>query len=148
MSVSGVANGATYDYNGNVDVPVVSIDFDNLVISAPANGVVTLKQGYVFQAGNVLSSDTTALNYNNYILSNITANKTLTLPAGNAGDSIKITNMSSLNASGAYVQPTFTWSIATNGSEKIMRASSLTLDASTESFELLYTDATNGWVIN
>jgi len=148
LSVSGVANGATYDYNGNVDVPVVSIDFDNLVISAPANGVVTLKQGYVFQAGNVLSSDTTALNYNNYILSNITANKTLTLPAGNAGDSIKITNMSSLNASGAYVQPTFTWSIATNGSEKIMRASSLTLDASTESFELLYTDATNGWVIN
>ena len=56
--------------------------------------------------------------------------------------------MSSLDASGAYVQPSYIWSIATNGSEKIMRATSLTLDASTESFELLYTDATNGWVIN
>ena len=87
-------------------------------------------------------------NYNHYILSNITADKTLTLPAGTVGDSVKITNMSSLDASGAYVQPTFTWSIATNGSDKIMRATNLTLDASTESFELLYTDAANGWVIN
>ena len=146
LSVLGSANGATYDYGGNTDVPVVSIDFDNLVISAPANGVVTLKQGHTF--GGALTVDTTAVDYNHYILSNITADKTLTLPAGTVGDSIKITNMSSLDASGAYVQPTFTWSIATNGSEKIMRASSLTLDASTESFELLYTDAANGWVIN
>jgi len=146
LSLLGSANGATYDFGGNTDVPVVSIDFDNLVISAPANGVVTLKQGHTF--GGALTADTTAVNYNHYILSNITADKTLTLPAGTVGDSIKITNMSSLDASGVYVQPTFTWSIATNGSEKIMRASSLTLDASTESFELLYTDATNGWVIN
>ena len=56
--------------------------------------------------------------------------------------------MSSLDASGVYSQPSYTWSIATNGSDKIMRATSLTLDASTESFELLYTDAANGWVIN
>ena len=146
LSVLGSANGATYDYGANTDVPVVSIDFDNLVISAPANGVVTLKQGHTF--GGALTVDTTAADYNHYILSNITADRTLTLPAGTVGDSIKLTNMSSLDASGAYVQPTFTWSIATNGSEKIMRASSLTLDASTESFELLYTDAANGWVIN
>jgi hypothetical protein len=146
LSLLGSANGATYDYGANTDVPVVSIDFDNLVISAPANGVVTLKQGHTF--GGALTVDTIAVDYNHYILSNITADKTLTLPAGTVGDSIKITNMSSLDASGAYVQPTFIWSIATNGSEKIMRASSLTLDASTESFELLYTDATNGWVIN
>ena len=146
LSVLGSANGATYDYGANTDVPVVSIDFDNFNISAPANGVVTLKQGHTF--GGALTVDTTAADYNHYILSNITADRTLTLPAGTVGDSIKLTNMSSLDASGAYVQPTFTWSIATNGSEKIMRASSLTLDASTESFELLYTDATNGWVIN
>ncbi len=146
LTVSGLANGATYDYGGNTDVPVVSIDFDNLVISAPANGVVTLKQGHTF--GGALVDNTVATNYNHYILSNITADKTLTLPAGTVGDSVKITNMSSLDASGTYVQPTFTWSIATNGSDKIMRATSLTLDASTESFELLYTDAANGWVIN
>jgi len=146
LDILGTANGATYDYNGNTDVPVVSIDFDNLIISAPANGIVTLKQGHTF--GGALTADTTAVNYNNYILSNITADKTLTLPVGTVGDSIKITNMSSLDASGVYVQPTYIWSIATNGSEKIMRAASLTLDASTESFELIYTDAANGWVIN
>jgi len=146
LSVLGSANGATYDYGANTDVPVVSIDFDNLVISAPANGVVTLKQGHTF--GGALTVDTTAIDYNHYILSNITANRILTLPAGTAGDSIKITNMSSLNTTGDYVEPVYTWSIATNGSDKIMRASTLTLDASTESFELLYTDAANGWVIN
>ena len=146
LDVLGSANGATYDFGGNTDVPVVSIDFDNFIISAPANGIVTLKQGYTY--GGALTTDTTAVNYNHYILSNITADKTLTLPAGTVGNSIKITNMSSLDASGVYVQPTYTWSIATNGSEKIMRAANLTLDASTESFELIYTDAANGWVIN
>jgi hypothetical protein len=146
LTVSGLANGATYDYGGNTDVPVVSIDFDNFIISAPANGVVTLKQGHTY--GGALTDNTIATNYYHYILSNITADKTLTLPAGAAGNSIKITNMSSLDASGVYSQPSYTWSVATNGSDKIMRATSLTLDASTESFELLYTDAANGWVIN
>ncbi len=146
LTVSGLANGATYDYGGNTDVPVVSIDFNNFIISAPANGVVTLKQGYTF--GGVLTANTFATNYNHYVLSNITSDRTLTLPAGTTGDSIKITNMSSLDANGAYSQPTYTWSIATNGSDKIMRATSLALDASTESFELLYTDSANGWVIN
>lgn len=146
LTVSGLANGATYDYGGNTDVPVVSIDFNNFIISAPANGVVILKQGYTF--GGVLTANTFATNYNHYVLSNITSDRTLTLPAGTTGDSIKITNMSSLDANGAYSQPTYTWSIATNGSDKIMRATSLTLDASTESFELLYTDSANGWVIN
>ena len=146
LTVSGLANGATYDYGGNTDVPVVSIDFNNLVISAPANGVVTLKQGHAY--GGALTDNTIATNYYHYVLSNITADKTLTLPAGTSGDSIKITNMSSLDANGAYSQPAYTWSIATNGSDKIMRATSLTLDASTESFELLYTDSANGWVIN
>jgi hypothetical protein len=146
LSVLGSANGATYDYGGNTDVPVVSIDFDNFIISAPANGVVTLKQGYTF--GGTITSNATAVNFNYYILSNISSAQTLTLPAGVAGNSIKISNLSSLNASGEYEQPTASWTIATNGSDKIMRSSSLVLDASTESFELFYTDATNGWVIN
>ena len=146
LSISGNANGATYDYGGNTDVPVVSIDFNNLIISAPSNGVVTLKQGYTF--GGVTTADFIAVDYNYYILSNITANKTLTLPAGTAGNSIKITNLSSLNAAGEYVEPGYTWTIATNGTEKIMRSSTLVLDASTQSFELFYSDATNGWIIN
>ena len=150
LSVLGSANGATYDFGGNTDVPVVSIDFDNLVISAPANGVVTLKQGHTF--GGALTIDTVAVNYNHYILSNITADKNLTLPAGTVGDSIKITNMSQLDTNGLPInyeeESAFVWKIIPNGTEKIMRASELVLDASTQSFELLYTDAANGWVIN
>jgi hypothetical protein len=146
LNVLGSANGATYDYGGNTDVPVVSIDFDNFIISAPANGVVTLKQGYTF--GGALTADTTAANFNYYVLSNITANKTLTLPAGVAGNSIKISNLSNLDSSGGYSASSYTWTVSPNGSEKIMRASSLALDASTQNFELYYTDATNGWVIN
>ena len=146
LNVLGSANGATYDFGGNTDVPVVSIDFDNLIISAPASGVVTLKQGYTF--GGALTVDTTAANFNYYVLSGITANKTLTLPAGVAGNSIKISNLSNLDSSGGYSASSYTWTVSPNGSEKIMKASQLTLDASTQNFELYYTDATNGWVIN
>ena len=83
-----------------------------------------------------------------YILSNITADKTVTLPAGVAGNSIRFTNMSSLDASGGYSASSYTWTINPNGSEKIMRSSTLVLDESTASFELYYSDTTNGWIIN
>ena len=146
LSVSGTANGATYDYGGNTDVPVVSIDFDNLQITAPANGVVTLKQGYAF--GGAQTGDFTAADFNHYILDAITADKTVTLPAGTAGDSIRFTNMSSLNASGVYSASSYSWTLNPNGSEKIMRSSTLALDESTASFELYYSDAANGWIVN
>ena len=146
LTVSGQANGATYDYGGNTDVPVVSIDFDNLQITAPANGVVTLKQGYAF--GGAQTGDFTAADFNHYILDAITADKTVTLPAGTAGDSIRFTNMSSLNASGVYSASSYSWTLNPNGSEKIMRSSTLVLDESTASFELFYSDAANGWIVN
>ena len=146
LTVSGTANGATYDYGGNTDVPVVSIDFDNLQITAPANGVVTLKQGYAF--GGAQTGDFTAADFNHYILDAITADKTVTLPAGTAGDSIRFTNMSSLNASGVYSASSYSWTLNPNGSEKIMRSSTLVLDESTASFELFYSDAANGWIVN
>jgi len=146
LSILATANGATYDYAGNVDVAVNSIDFDNLQITAPANGQVVIKQGYSY--GGALTSSATADIWKLYILSNISADSTLTLPAGSAGDSIKIVNMSAFDNNGNYVAPSFTWTINPNGSEKIMRASNLVLDESTSSFELYYADAANGWVIN
>ena len=146
LTVSGTANGATYDYGGNTDVPVVSIDFDNLQITAPASGVVTLKQGYAF--GGAQTANFTAADFNHYILDNISADKTVTLPAGIAGDSIRFTNMSSLNASGVYSASSYSWTLNPNGSEKIMRSSTLVLDESTASFELYYSDAANGWIVN
>ena len=146
LTVSGSANGATYDYGGNTDVPVVSIDFDNFTISAPANGVVTLKQGYVF--GGAQTANFTATDFTHYILDNISADKTVTLPAGVAGNSIRFTNMSSINANGVYAASSYTWTLNPNGSEKIMRSSTLVLDESTASFELYYSDSTNGWIVN
>ena len=56
--------------------------------------------------------------------------------------------MSSLNASGIYSASSYSWTINPNGSEKIMRSSTLVLDESTASFELFYSDAANGWIVN
>jgi len=147
LSILASANGANYDFGGNSDVQVASIDFNNLIVAAAGvNGAVVLKQGYEY--GGALTADATAVAWKYYILSNITADKTLTLPAGAAGDSIKFTNLSAFDANGNYAQSAYAWTINPNGSEKIMRTTSLVLDEQTSSFELFYTDATNGWVIN
>ena len=148
LSILATANGATYDYapSSLTDVAVNSINFANLQETAPANGQVVLKQGYAY--GGALTADTTVAAWKYYILSNITADKTVTLPAGAAGDSIKFTNLSAFDANGNYSQSAYIWTINPNGSEKIMRASSLALDEQTSSFELFYSDAANGWVIN
>jgi len=147
LTVLASANGANYDFGGNSDVPVASIDFNNLIVTAAgANGAVVLKQGYEY--GGALTADATAVAWKYYVLSNITADKTLTLPAGVAGDSIKFTNLSAFDANGTYTQSAYAWTINPNGSEKIMRTTSLVLDEQTSSFELFYTDAANGWVIN
>ena len=147
LNISGAANGATYDFGGNTDVPVVSINFDNLQITAPANGVVTLKQGYAYGGTLGDSGSHVALNWYYYVLDNITANKSLTLPAGIEGSSIKFTNLNGYDASGNYSAPSFDWTINPAGSDKIMRATSLAV-SDQANFELFYSDATNGWLIN
>lgn len=147
LNVLASANGANYDFGGNNNVPATSIDFNNLIVSAAGlNGAVVLKQGYEY--GGALTDNSTAVAWKYYILSNIAADKVLTLPAGGAGDSVKFTNLSAFDANGAYSQSSFAWTINPNGSEKIMRTTSLVLDEQTSSFELFYTDAANGWVIN
>ena len=147
LSILASANGANYDFGGNNNVPATSIDFNNLIVSAAGlNGAVVLKQGYEY--GGALTDNATAVAWKYYVLSNITADKTLTLPAGIVGDSVKFTNLSAFDANGLYSQSAFVWTISPNGSEKIMRTTSLVLDEQTSSFELFYTDAANGWVIN
>ena len=146
LNILASANGATYDFGGNNNVPVVSIDFDNLQITAPANGQVVLKQGYAY--GGALTANTTVDNFKHYILDTISADRTVSLPAGTAGNSIRFTNMSSINSAGGYAASSYVWTINPNGSEKIMRSTSLVLDESTASFELFYSDATNGWIVN
>ena len=148
LNVLASANGASYDNPtlSLTDVQVASINFQNLHETAPANGQVVLKQGYNY--GGALTANTTVVAWNFYVLDNISADRTITLPAGTAGDSIKFSNMSAFDSNGNYSLPTYHWTISPNGSEKIMRTSSLLLDESTSSFELFYTDAANGWVLN
>ena len=148
LSILASANGATYDYapTSLTDVAVNSINFENLIETAPANGQVVLKQGYAY--GGALTVNTTVEKQKYYILSNISADRTITLPTGTAGDSIKFTNLSAFDANGVYNQSDYVWTLNPNGSEKIMRTNSLVLDEQTSSFELFYTDAANGWVIN
>ena len=146
LNILASANGATYDFGGNNNVPVASINFDNLQITAPANGQAIIKQGYAY--GGALTTNTTVDNFKHYILDAISADRIVSLPAGTAGNSVRFTNMSSLNSSGNYVASSYCWTINPNGSEKIMRSTSLVLDESTASFELFYSDTTNGWIVN
>ena len=84
---------------------------------------------------SVINSNATASAGSVYVL---TANLNLTLPANpSTGESIKISNRSAVA----------TCQLLRNGSRILGAAADLTLDTASASFELIYTDATNGWVI-
>ena len=83
----------------------------------------------------IATSNTNASKNTLYVLK---AELTLTLPASPAvGDSIKISNLSGVA----------TCVLGANGNNIMATAGDLTLDDATKSFELIYTDTTNGWVI-
>jgi hypothetical protein len=84
---------------------------------------------------NIVSGATTASKDNLYIF---TASATLTLPANpSGGDSIKVSNLSG----------TTTCVIARNTKNIMAVGEDMTLDNPYVSFELIYSDATRGWVI-
>ena len=120
-------------------VEVISVSGANLTTSPVASvngqtGAVTFDT-YTAPTVYVINTSTTAVANSVYVL---TANLTLTLPASpSSGDSIKISNRSGVA----------TCVLARNGSNIMGSASDLTLDTASASFELIYSDATNGWVI-
>lgn len=120
-------------------VEVISVSGANLTTSPVASvngqtGAVTFNT-YTAPTVYVINTSTTAVANSVYVL---TANLTLTLPASpTTGDSIKISNRSGVA----------TCVLARNGSNIMGSASDLTLDTASASFELIYSDATNGWVI-
>jgi len=121
-------SGTTLTFTGAPDlndtIEVVIISSASLVNTAPAN-----------YNTSVISSSTNASKNTLYVLK---ANLTLTLPVSPAaGDSIKISNLSGVA----------TCIVARNGNNIMATAADLTLDNAVASFELVYTDATNGWVI-
>ena len=115
---------------GNNDtVEVVSISNAGLV-GASINDANSARYNV-----SVINSNTTASAGSVYVL---TANLNLTLPASPAmGDSIKISNRSNVA----------TCQLLRNGNNILGAAADLTLDTPSASFELVYTDTANGWVI-
>ena len=120
-------------------VEVISVSGANLTTSPVVSvngqtGAVTFDT-YTAPTVYVINTNTTAVANSVYVL---TANLTLTLPTSpSSGDSIKISNRSGVA----------TCVLARNGSNIMGSASDLTLDTASASFELIYSDATNGWVI-
>ena len=84
---------------------------------------------------SVISTNSNAVKNTLYVLK---ASLTLTLPASpSPGDTIKISNLSE----------TDTCVLARNGSNIMALAQDLILDSANASFELVYSDVANGWVI-
>ena len=123
-SVSGTTLTFTEAPTVGDTIEVVIISSASLVNTAPANYNVS-----------VISTSSLASKNTLYVLK---GDLTLTLPSSpDAGDSIKISNLSGVA----------TCIIARNGNNIMATAADLTLDNAVASFELVYTDATNGWVI-
>src|SRR6056300_1497728 len=98
-------------------------------------GEVTIADISTDYAVSVISSNTTAVKKTLYVF---TASLALTLPAGVVGNSIKISNRSG----------TETCTLVPNGTDNIMGSNTtLTLDDSNASFEIIFSGTAQGWVI-
>ena len=118
-------------------IEVISISAVNTAGSAvtSVNGEVGAVSVASKHNVSVISANATAVANTLYVF---TANLNLTLPASPAmGDSIKISNRSGVA----------TCQLLGNGNNILGAAADLTLDTASASFELVYTDTANGWVI-
>lgn len=118
-------------------IEVISMSAINTVASSvtSVNGEVGAVTVLSKHNVSVISASTAAVANTLYVF---TANLNLTLPASPAmGDSIKISNRSGVA----------TCQLLRNGNNILGAAADLTLDTASASFELVYTDTANGWVI-
>ena len=119
--------------NGHT-IEIVSISGGGISSSATPSATTTIAD--IKYNVQVISGNTTAAGHGYLYV--FTASLTLTLPASPAaGDSIKISNRSG----------TTTCVIGRNGNNIMGAASDLTVDAANAGFELIYSDATQGWII-
>ena len=103
-----------------------------------------------------MTSDFSAVAFGAYLLGGISANPTgqayaatVTLPSGNASDSIKFVNLSTVGMGGAS-QSSGTWRIIPAAGERIMKLpadQNLILNDPGANFELVYSSADIGWVL-
>ena len=136
---------------------------------------IDLTGRYAVPTGGSASADFSALAFHVYVLGAVTTtaaetagtldySATVTLPVGNAGDSIKFSNLSTFDTTaGTHTGTSGTWRIIPAAGQRILglgvrggtqaapadvtTANDLTLNDASVSFELVYIDGTTGWTI-
>ena len=144
VGINNPSPSARFDVSGNTTIrgcavitklPAKSIETNIVYIDAAgklSSGATSSGGGY---SVSVISGATNAVKNYLYVF---TASLTLTLPASpSAGDSIKISNMSNTKTS----------TVARNGLNIMGLTQDLTVDTLNIGLELIYTNATYGWII-
>lgn len=164
LNIDGQANGARLDLGSTIlNVAAEEIQFQperqTSLDAATGTGTVDLSGRGFF--GGFHTTSTTAQAFAQYLLGPNAAQQTITLPSGNVGDWVDITNQStflhntdgSLNvdASGDPQDATSAiWRIIPAASERINGLNAdeeLTLDNAKASFRLTYSGSAIGWLI-
>ena len=143
------------------DTPPVlsSIDYQGNHNVSNVGGALTIDLSGRYNSSTIASemtSDFSAVAFGAYLLGGISANPTgqayaatVTLPSGNASDSIKFVNLSTVGMGGAS-QSSGTWRIIPAAGERIMKLpadQNLILNDPGANFELVYSSADIGWVL-
>ncbi len=152
LDIQGTANGARYNFEGVTEGSISSITFEGDHNISDVGGDVSVDiSGRYVEGGVHTTGGATVSLWSLNILDTISTDQQLTLPvAGQFGDSIKFSNVSTLSSSGEDVT-SGTWSLLPGGQDRIMKqeqGTALILNDATASFELVYSGNTDiGWVV-
>ena len=143
------------DINAGSNVRELIFSGNHNISGAGANVSIDLTGR--FGSGGVLPGTTAASNlqtFHWYILNTIANDSIVNLPEGNPGDMFRFINLSTLDDDGRTRTPgplnNGIWTIRAASGERIMRDLNdrdLTMDDRTANFDIMYTDAANGWII-
>ena len=140
---------AAIDIDGGTDIGADLVDADLFIVDDGAGGTnrkvaasrikTYIGGGTSWQA--VKTSDFTAAAGEGYFVNTTSNTITMTLPAGSIGDEVVF-----IDYAGTFDSYTFT--IAANGSEKILGSTdNLTVSVERAGNTLVYTDSTQGWLL-
>jgi len=141
-NVTGNLTGdVTGDITGNVTTDSIVDTGNNNIISSDGSGNLTLGFPTGTQWQSIVSANTSVATNNGYLVNTAAAAITLTLPGSpSSGDEIFFIDIAE-NASTNNI------TIARNGSNIGGTAANLTVTTDGAGFQLVYTNATYGWVL-
>ena len=158
-AVAGAQAQQTITPSGGTSSVLSSIEYVGNHNARTTGGALTLDVTGRYNSANLSAESTadfTASAFGSYILGLLPNNPdsqayaaTVTLPAGNAGDSIKFVNLSTVGTNGV-VRSSGTWRLIPAAGERIMKLSAseeLILNDPSANFELIYSNANDGWLL-